>query len=430
MPVADAQARLLNGLKVLPAERVALSRALGRTLAVDISAPYDLPSFVNSSMDGFAVRAAEVAGAGVGQAVVLTVAADVAAGSAEYSGNLALILPPGQTMRIMTGAPLPEGADAVVPVENTDCGVFIPGAPPPERVGILLAVEPGHAVRPRGQDVGAGTVVLTSGRLLRAQEIGLLAALGVAQPAVCAQPRLGLLSTGDELQTPGEALLPGQIYDSNTQMLAALVTEAGGLVVSQSIARDQPGAIQSALDAAVDAGADLLLSSAGVSAGAFDYVRQVVESAGVLDFWRVNMRPGKPLAFGSYRDVPIIGLPGNPVSAFVGFSVFVRPALFKLSGRPRSANGRLLVRLAEAVESDGRESYLRATVWRSPGAGGEWWARLSGHQGSANLYALTQANAFIIVPSEVKSLPSGAMVEAWLLGTAEELDFVVSRQDS
>ncbi len=243
----------------------------------------------------------------------------------------------------------------------------------------------------------------------------MLAMLGVGKVEIFRKPRVGLLSSGDEL-TPVDGLLEsGKIRDTNTHTLGALMVEAGCEVISLGIAPDQRDRIKSLFDRAVQLGSDVIVSSAGVSVGAMDFVRDVVESDGKLDFWRVNMRPGKPLAFGEYHNVPFIGLPGNPVSAFVGFEVFVRPALGQLAGLSASQpveRQRVQVELGEPVESDGRESYLRAIVEQRDGGP---VARLTGHQGSGNLLSLVQANALLIIPAGVKSLAIGARVDAWLL---------------
>jgi molybdopterin molybdotransferase len=226
-----------------------------------------------------------------------------------------------------------------------------------------------------------------------------------------------MLSTGDELLPIEKPLSPGKIHDSNAYTLAASIERDGGEALYLGIARDQEGAVRDIIELAVENKADLILSSAGVSVGAFDFVRQVVEKHGRMEFWRVNMRPGKPLAFGSYRGIPFIGLPGNPVSAFVGYEVFVRPAIRKLGGLSSIPRPSVRVRLGDPVESDGRESYLRAIVRFHDG---HYSARLTGHQGSGNLLSLVQANALLIIPSGVKSLPAKAEVDAWLLDDIQE----------
>jgi molybdopterin molybdotransferase len=312
----------------------------------------------------------------------------------------------------MTGAPLPRGADAVVPVEDTDFAGRPAGSAAPEYVSIRRAVTAGSSIRTAGMDLRAGEIALRAGRLLRPEDLGLLAMLGEATVEVFRRPRVALLSSGDELLPVEAPLVPGKIRDSNSFTLAALVESAGAQVLRLGTAADRREAVEALFERAAAERVDLILSSAGVSVGAFDYVKEVLESRGRLDFWRVNMRPGKPLAFGAYRDIAFLGLPGNPVSAFVGFEVFVRPVLARLGGRSDEARPIVRVRLAEAIESDGRESYLRGEVRQE---NGQLVARLSGHQGSANLPALVRANALLIIPAGVKSAPANREIEAWML---------------
>jgi molybdopterin molybdotransferase len=406
LSVSEARQILLDAIEPMGVEPVALTHAAGRVLAEDIVARFDLPPFTNSSMDGFAVRSSDVAQANPNHPVTLPVTDDIPAG---HEGDT--FMQPGFAVRIMTGATLPPGAEAVVPLENTDFGVHSLGLSMPEQVCIYCPVQPGDNVRPRGQDVQVGETVLPAHIILRAQEVGLLAMLGEAQVKVVRKPRVGLLSTGDELIPVDAQLKPGKIHDSNRYTLAALVRQYGGDPLILGIAADREDSIRTMLDQACQAGANLILSSAGVSVGAFDFVRRVLEEQGQLSFWKVNMRPGKPLTFGMYRGRPFIGLPGNPVSSFVTFEVFVRPALLKMGGLNASERTGQLVRLAEPIESDGRESYLRAVVTKEAGT---WIACLTGHQGSGNLRSLVQANALLIVPSGVKSLPVGAEAEAWM----------------
>jgi molybdopterin molybdotransferase len=356
-------------------------------------------------MDGFAVRAADVRAAAPGSPVVLAVIADIPAGTATTAA-----LQTGQAARIMTGAPLPDGADAVVPVEDTDQQPEFNSPENLAQVRVLRGVQPGSFIRPRGQDVRQGQTLLEKGRKLLPQDVGILASIGLASVSVYRRPRVALFSSGDELVPPGQPLGPGQIYDSNGFVLAAMLERAGAEILRLSTAPDDPSLIKATLDRAAAERADLIVTSAGVSVGAFDFVRQVIEDHGSLDFWKVNMRPGKPLAFGSFSGIPLIGLPGNPVSAFVGCRVFVVPVIDQLSGRERGFSHRRKAVLGEPLESDGRESYLRAVVSFPEG---QPTAILTGHQGSGNLFSLVQANALLIVPSGVKSLPSGAEVEIW-----------------
>jgi molybdopterin molybdotransferase len=409
LSVQEAQARILSFFQAVDEEAVPVAQCAGRTLAKDISAPGDLPPFANSGMDGFAVRAADVQAATANAPVRLKIIADIPAGS-----TTSAILQTGQAARIMTGAPLPGGADAVVPVEDTDLHASLPASSPaaqvPEQVSVLRGVRVGDFVRPRGQDVRQGQTLLNKGRKLQPQDTGILAAIGLAQVQVFRRPRVALFSSGDELVPPGQALKPGQIYDSNSFMLAAILEREGAQVIRLGNAPDDPDQIELLLSKAITQQVDLIVTSAGVSVGAFDFVRQVIEAKGSLDFWKVNMRPGKPLAFGSFSGIPLISLPGNPVSAFVGCRVFVIPVMRKLSGREQVLSPRRKAVIDQPIESDGRESYLRAIVQNQ---GGKLAAILTGHQGSGNLFSLVQANALLIVPSEVKSLPSGTEVEIW-----------------
>jgi molybdopterin molybdotransferase len=312
----------------------------------------------------------------------------------------------------MTGAQMPRGADAVVPVEDTDFHNRDAGSAPPEQVQVLKPAKAGWNVRPRGMDIRAGQIVLEKGRRLKPQDLGLLAMLGVAKVVVYRLPRIALLSSGDELVSVEAKLEPGKIRDSNSYVIAALVESAHAEVVRLGVANDNRASVEFLLEKAVQQKVDLILSSAGVSVGAFDFIKDVIEANGKMDFWRVNMRPGKPLAFGEYRDIPFIGLPGNPVSAFVGFEVFVRAALGRLGGLLNGGRHPVRVRSEEQIDSDGRESYLRAIVEEKNGI---LIARLTGHQGSGNLHSLVQANALLIIPAGVKCVPAGQEVNAWLL---------------
>jgi molybdopterin molybdotransferase len=374
---------------------------------MDIAAADDLPPFSNSSMDGFALRAEDTANTEPASSLTLRVVADIPAGSTPK-----VSLAPRQAARIMTGAQMPDGADAVIPVEDTDFNDRSAGTAPPETVTIYRAVEANENVRPRGMDVRAGDVILKSGVRLKAQSIGMLAMLGFAEVEVYKQPRVALFSSGDELLEIDAPLESGKIRDSNSPMLAALVQSANADVVGLGIAKDTRESVTELLDNAVNKNVDVILTSAGVSVGAYDYVKEVVESNGSLNFWRVNMRPGKPLAFGEYKSIPFIGLPGNPVSAFVGFEVFVRYALERLGGLSDRDRQTVRVRCEEDILSDGRESYLRAVIRERDG---QMYAKLTGHQGSGNLLSLVQANALLIIPAGVKSVPAGQEVSAWPL---------------
>ena len=407
LSVEQARARILSYFQPVTTESVLLVEATDRVLAVDIVAADDLPLFDNSSMDGFAIRAADSSRAAPASPVTLRVVADIPAGASPK-----LSLAAGEAARIMTGAQLPEGADSVVPVEDTDFQNRDAGSAAPELVQIAKPAKSGENVRPRGMDVHVGDIVLRKGRRLNAQSLGVLAMLGFSKVEVHRKPRVALFSSGDELLSVDAPLEPGKIRDSNSYMLAALIESAGVEILRLGVAKDSRDSVSGLLENAVAQNVDLILSSAGVSVGAYDFVKEVIESNGALDFWRVNMRPGKPLAFGNYRKVPFIGLPGNPVSAFVGFEVFVRPTLGRLSGLLDGGRQVIKVICEEEILSDGRESYLRAGIHPENGV---LHARLTGHQGSGNLLSLVQADALLIIPAGVKCVPAGQEVNAWLL---------------
>ncbi len=407
LEIHEALYRLQAGLTpVAEMERLPLEAALGRVLAEPMAGELDYPPFANSSMDGFAVRAGDVVAATQNAPARLIVVGDAPAGSQSQTAVTA-----GTAVRVMTGAPLPPGADAVVPVEATDVAARGVAALPGE-VQVFTAVAAGAYVRQQGEDLAAGALALPVGRRLRAQEIGALAMLGRETVTVWRRPRVAVFSTGDELIAPGATLGAGQIHDSNSLMLAALVESCGAEALRLAAAADDEDTIAARLDRARDLQADLILSSAGVSVGAYDFVRPALERNGTLDFWRVNMRPGKPLTFGHTQGTPFVGLPGNPVSAFVGFEVFLRPALHFLGGERDWQRLAVTATLAEAVESDGRATFLRG--WLEMQSQG-FVVRLTGHQGSGNLLGLTRANALVALPSGVQSKQTGESVQVWPL---------------
>ncbi|RJP52878.1 MAG: molybdopterin molybdenumtransferase MoeA [Anaerolineaceae bacterium] len=403
LSVTEARERILSHLKSVAAETAPLTVCANRTLAADITAPHDIPSFDNSAMDGFAIRAEDT----TASHVTLSVVADIPAGSTPT-----VTLAPGEAARIMTGAQLPKGADAVIPVEDTDFNRREAGTAAPKTVSFARTLKAGENIRARGMDIHAGDIVMQKGRALKPQDLGLLATLGMANVEVYKKPRIALFSSGDELLDVSAPLEPGKIRDSNSYMLAGLIESAGAEAIRLGVARDERDEVTNLLDQAVKKNVDLILSSAGVSVGAFDFIKEVVETNGKMDFWRVNMRPGKPLAFGKYGGIPFIGLPGNPVSAFVGFEVFARPALERLGGKMDGSRQKVKVRCEKEIESDGRESYLRANIREENGV---FLAKLTGHQGSGNLLSLVQADALLIIPAGVKCVPAGQEVNAYLL---------------
>lgn len=403
LSVLAATERLLTGLVPLESEIVGLEQSLGRVLAQHVLASTSLPPFDNSAMDGFAVRAADVRSATRDRPIVLKVSGDIPAGAVEVQP-----LASGEAVRIMTGARMPVGADAVVPVERTSSAEPMAGQQLPERVAIMSPVGPGEYVRREGIDVLSGHRVIQAGVRLAPAHIGMLASLGLTEVTVHRLPRLALISTGDELVDIDQPLRPGQIRDGNGYALAAAVRQAGGVPLRLGIVGDDLDALVERLEEAVASGADVILSSAGVSLGAYDFVRSAVERQGRLDFWKVNIRPGKPLVSGSFKGVPFVGLPGNPVSALVTFEVFVRPMIDRLAGLTVTTRARLTARVSERVSSDGRESYLRGSLnWE----GGEYRVRLAGSQDSSVLSSMIRANALIVLPAGVRPVEIGEEVE-------------------
>lgn len=408
LSVSQARQNLANAFTPLPPQTLVSAHAAGRVLAENLRAPFNLPPFDNSSMDGFAVRTADLQTATRATPVTLNVIEDIPAGSLPQKTLL-----PGSAARVMTGAALPLGADAILPVEQTNLAPrFVPGSPLPATILAYGSPKPGAYIRRAGEDAPLGETVLHAPIRLTPQHIGLLAMLGINRVQVYAQPRVALLSTGDELLEPGQPLQPGKIYNANGPMLASLLQQHGAQPIVLGTLPDQRAAIHTALQRAVEQRVDLILASAGVSVGAHDYISEILQTEGSLTFWRVNMRPGKPLAFGKYHGIPFIGLPGNPVSAFVGFHVFVRAALARLSGLQDDIPTQIYAMLQHPLESDGRESYLRAQV--APVQDG-YHVHLVGHQGSGNLRALANANALLIVPAGVTRLAAGETVRVWLL---------------
>jgi molybdopterin molybdotransferase len=392
LPLEAAISRLLAMARRTDAETVALTDAVGRALVQPlIVAPIDVPGFANSSMDGYAIRAADAPGR-------LRLVGEIHAGAAELP-----LVEPGTAARIMTGAPLPPGADAVVPIEDASEG--------DGRVTMPAAVASGAFVRAAGHDTRAGDEVCLPGDLTPAK-IAVLASLGIGAVEVRRRPVVAILSTGDELIGPGQPPRPGQIHDANGPSLAAAVAEAGG--VPQVLPRigDDEAAIERALIGAAGSG-DLVVASGGVSVGRRDFVRAVLERRGALDFWRIAVQPGKPLAVGALDGTPIIGLPGNPVSALVTFELFARPLLRVMAGL--AGDGRLHVRVTptEPMTKDRpRRAFLRVVVFAD---GDVLRARPAGGQASSQLRPMGEANALLAVPEGVDAALPGETYDAVLL---------------
>jgi molybdopterin molybdotransferase len=380
---------------------VPLLDALGRTLAQDVAAERDVPPFRNSAMDGYAVRGADVANAPTALRVI---------GSVQAGGVPARPVGPGEAMRIMTGAPMPDGADTVVRVEDTDDGR--------DKVTITAATPTGLSVRQAGEDLKAGETILSAGTVLRPAEIGVLASIGVAKPRVVSRPRVAVLSTGDEVVDVSEPLEPGKIRDTNRYSLAAAIFAAGCAPWLRPIVRDTADDLRRALRDAMDA--DAIVTSGGVSVGDHDWVKPIVGELGSIDLWSIAIRPGRPLAFGELRGdgrtVPIFGLPGNPVSALLTFELFVRPALLRMSGRTKLQRPRVEARLLDAVEKPGHLRFFARGI-HDPAAG---TARTTGPQGSGILRSMSLANCFIDLPAGPTKFEPGETVTVILTDRPED----------
>ncbi|MAT97389.1 MAG: molybdopterin molybdenumtransferase MoeA [Anaerolineaceae bacterium] len=411
LTVQEALTAVLAGVSVLPAERVPLLDGLGRVLAEKVVAQDSLPPFANSSMDGYALIAADLDGASKQNPAKLRVVGDVAAGAVPD-----VTVERGTAVRIMTGAPIPSGADAVVPVEDTNEAWRNRERPLPEQIQVTRSVKSGDYIRHPGEDIEAGQTILEQGHILRPQEVGVLASLGVSEISVICRPRVATLATGDELLEIDEPLRPGKIRNSNGYTQAAQILALGAVPVQLGIAGDTETAVRQKLQAGLEANVDLFISSAGVSVGAYDVVKAVLEQEGNVGFWRVRMRPGKPLAYGTYHDIPYLGLPGNPVSAMVSFERFARAAIRKMAGHTQLDRPTVTVTVQNEIHSDGRESYIRAIV-TSNGSG--YQARLTGDQGSHIMTSLVKANALLIVPEGVKHVPAGDQLTAWMIDWPE-----------
>ena len=418
LSVEEAYERIMASFSRLDPVEAPLLESLGQVLASDVYSPLDLPPLTNSAMDGYAVRGEDIQGAGADSPRTLKVIGLVAAGSVSDD-----TVRPGTSIRIMTGAPIPGGADTVVPFEETDEVQRRQSGAPLDQVNILSGLPRGSNVRPAGEDVRSGEHVLTAGTVVRPSEIGVMASLGLGTVMVARRPVVSVLATGDELVSTGMPLERGKIFDSNSFSVAASVVASGGVPRVLGIARDNLDDLHRKLTEAE--GSDLIITSAGVSKGDYDIVKDVLTQRGEMNFWSVRMRPAKPLAFGHINQeergpVPLMGLPGNPVSAMVAFEMFARPAIAVMLGKkpmPRPSVEGVLT--APIYNTDGRRVYARVEVTRSNGA---YYANPTGPQGSNILTSMSRANGLAICPEDLPSKAAGETVRIIMLDWNEEVD--------
>ena len=407
----EARDKVLALTPVLAAEEVPLLEAQGQVLAEDAVASFDIPPLDNSAMDGYAVRHADIEGASPQQSRLLRVSDYVAAGQIPRT-----TVSEGTAVRIMTGAPIPPGADTVVPFEETDEVERSAAGRPIDEVVVRNEIPKGQFVRRAAEDVEKDDVTLVKGTVLRASEIGVLASLGHCSVKVVRRPVIAVLATGDELLEPGQEPEAGKIYNSNSYGIAASVKRYGGAPLVLGIARDNIDSMGEALERGLEA--DMLITSAGVSKGDYDMVKDVLAERGEIAFWSVRMRPAKPIAFGMLRGpggrkVPHLGLPGNPASAMVGFEQLGRPAILKMMGRTNLEKPTVEAVLEDPIiNNDGRRVYARAIVSKRDQT---YYARLTGPQGSNILTSMARANGLAICPEDVEIMEKGRIVQVQML---------------
>ena len=414
VPWEEARERVIHAVSELAPVPVPVAEAHGLTLATGVRAEEAMPPFANSAMDGFAVLAADVAGASRNEPVVLEVVGELPAGR-----SVSNPVTPGKAVRVMTGAPIPEGADAVVPVEATnfwDPHTRTGRVPETAEEGRVLRISrpatAGAHIRAAGESVRAGEEFLESGHRIRGAEIALLLSVGVKLVNVHPLPRVGVLSTGDELVEPDATPGPGQIRDSNRIGLLRRIEEFGFPGVDLGLVRDDPGALASRILESLPR-IDFLLTSGGVSVGDYDFTRRVLAELGAVEAYRVAVKPGKPQVFGNIGGVPVFGLPGNPVSSMVVFDQFVHPGLRRMAGRlPLRPPVFTATLEASLTRSPGRTEFLRVRLEPEDGA---WVARTAGPQGSGVLSSMTKANGYAIIPPEVETIAGGGPVPCQLM---------------
>ena len=417
LSVEQAYDRVMASFQSLGPEEKLLLACMGQVLAEDIKSPLALPPLANSGRDGYALRHSDIVGASHENPSNLEVIGIVAAGHMPDN-----TVGPGTAIRIMTGAPVPDGADTVVPFEETDEVDRKREGKPLNQVAIFADMPTGCNVRPAGEDISAGTLVLEKGIVVRAAEVGVIASLGMDRVKVIRRPVVAVLATGDELETAGMPLPAGKIYDSNSFSVAASVVDAGGIPKILGIARDNLADLTAKLAATSEA--DLVVTSAGVSKGDYDIVKDVLNQQGEMNFWSVRMRPAKPLAFGHLngpagKSIPLMGLPGNPVSAMVAFEMFARPAIRTMLGKAKMRRPMVDGVLTAPIRNeDGRRVYARVEVEFKDG---RYQATPTGPQGSNILTSMSKANGLAICPEDLTGKDAGEQVQIIMLDWNEEV---------
>ncbi len=415
IPVEEALEKILNNISILEPETKPILDCLGQVLAEDAYSDVTIPPLDNSAMDGYAVQWESIKEASESNPAIVYVIGEVAAGYI-FEGEVT----PGKAVRIMTGAPVPPGADTIVQFEHTDEEDRKNMARCSDEIGIRKATIKGKNIRQAGEDVSKGDLVLTKGTELRPQEIGVLASLGYAETTVIRRPMIAIMATGDELVDVGQPLPPGKIYNSNAYSIAAQVQRYGGIPQILGIGADNREALSAMIVQAVDS--DMLLTSGGVSMGDYDIVKEVLAEHGSIGFWTVYMKPGKPLAFGIMehqgKRVPHLGFPGNPVSSMVTFEQFARPAILKMLGKTTFAKPTVTaISESRFKNTDGRRIYARGIVEKRDG---QYYVRSTGPQGSGILTSMAKANGLVIVPEDTDGVHEGDMVRVQMLDWREE----------
>ena len=424
LSVEEALQKILSEVAVLDTESVPIMESLGQVLAEDIKSDINVPPLDNSAMDGYAVQSRDTKGASENTPKILKVIDTVIAGTIPKKEVV-----PGTAVRIMTGAPIPRGADSVVQFEDTDEENRKKTSPdqPVKQVGIFSEARPGQSIRLAGEDVARGKIVLKQGTVIRPAEIGLMASIGYSRVKVIRRPVVAVLSTGDELVEIGQPLPEGKIYDSNAYSIASQVKRYGCVPIILGISRDDEKELVSKLKEAQDA--DMLLTTGGVSMGDYDMVKDILARDGEMVFWKVKVKPGKPLAFGKIKgkdkngkvkSIPHLGLPGNAASCMVSFELFVRPALLKMMGKKKLLKPAVEAIIENSVKNDaGRRIYDRAIVEKRDG---HYYARLTGPQGSGILTSMSLANGLVLIPEDIEKVNKGDTVQALMLDWNEEVN--------